>query len=110
VNTDNLTIEDVLDMSERERDRVAAEWMDELEVKRVESIVSHYEYHKHWRHAGRLLEALPSSFSISPAGWFRGKGHFQVEDSLVQNPLSKQSIVLAACICAVRGVEPRGGE
>jgi hypothetical protein len=127
VNTDNLTIEDILDMSERERDRVVAEWLGEvyeddlppekpkrpihMYSKRGEKFLRwpHFTCSWSWKHAGRLLEALPMEFKRSPGNWFydrMGQGIPYTGHEI----LSKKSIVLAACICAVRGVEPRGGE
>jgi len=106
VNTKELTIEDVIDMSQRERDRVVAEWMGETmpASDSCKDDVAFNMYHVQWNHAGRALEALPRLFLKSPSSWFAEElpGKFQVPE----NPLSRQSIVLAACICAVRGVEP----
>jgi hypothetical protein len=116
VNTDNLTIEDVLDMSDRERDRVAGEWLDEV-VTKITLIPKDPppkgwpHYHTRWKHAGRLLEALPSLFKASPVNWiaeniFKPCHEKDIPTDDIPGGLCKESIVLAACICAVRGVEP----
>jgi hypothetical protein len=115
VNTKNLTIEDILDMSDRERDRVAAEWIDETmpASNRCNEDVAFNMYHAQWQHAGRLLEALPVGFQREPQQWVWEKAIIESNQTITSElpiypPLSKKSIVLAACICAVRGVEPRG--
>lgn len=128
MNRENYDIEDIIEMSPRERDRVAAIFMSELGRSSEGGVwptpISEYwhgrqnepphddypmwpKYSQDWSHCGRLLEVLPIRFQYSPESFFSDEmpcEHFP------RDPLSKESIVLAANICWLRGIEPRGGE
>lgn len=110
MKTDDLTIEDVIDMSPRERDELVRIWMSD-DKKMMPTFQAYkggmvaYRYHDNWKHAGSLLEALPLAFKRSPGNWFyhqMGQGMPYTGHEI----LSKQSILFAACICAVREIEP----
>jgi len=129
VNPQDLTIEDVLEMEPRERDRVCAEWMGEVyednlppdAPKRPNHMYTesgdkffrwpHYTSSWSWQHAGRVLGDLPVEFKTKPKQWIWERAIIESEGTITSDlpiypPLTKESIVLAACICAVRGIEP----
>jgi len=122
----DLTISDVIEMSPRERDRLCASgFMDEYIHYNIDVYQTFIRkpfdpeeppprYHEKWKHAGRVLEALPEYFKDCPVHWISENISKPAQEKglEIDEPcgLCKESIVLAACICAVEGVEPNGGE
>lgn len=127
LSPEDYTIEDLLEMEPRERDRIAAEWISEVGRARSFNHEDHWsdwevspqedwpKYSKFWRHCGRLLEALPPEYRTCPVRWMTGNLTYGPEGAVEfmrdTEPALKDHIVLAACICWLRGIEPeKGGE
>jgi len=124
VNPQDLTIEDVLEMEPRERDRVVAEWMGHYHPQGAltgwyrpvtfwdgapDNAEAFPKYSEYWEHAGRVLEAIPFGIWYIWGESRFGEAHENDYSSLFLTALQespKDTIVLAACICAVKGIEP----
>lgn len=125
MEVDHLTIEDVLDMEPKQRDRLCARWIGDDINHRIEGtdafcmiqgywkfynpLMQHPElspkYSVRWSYAGRVLEALP--FDANPQSWW---ARTAPEHMPTGRYLKKESIVLAACVCAIKDIEPNTGE
>jgi hypothetical protein len=122
-----LSVEDILEMNLKGRDKTAAQWRGKvIEFKPPvgeqipnrwksrlgpNAIITWPKYSKHWNFCGCLLENLPPRFKAAPKTWLARMvpedwKHSKIGLKIIENPLSRESIVVAAGICFVQNIAP----
>lgn len=121
MNREDYTVEDVLEMDARKRDRIIGYWMGQIydpscitgqpslsirDYHSDDDSICWPRYSQLWKFCGRVLEHLPRKVVSAYMGADSLSARFDQDflHDLMHNP--KRTITTAAAICWVKGIKP----